>query len=146
MQGRPGHDLSQIQDRLAKLAIFSGKARAYRSMALKNEEQRMNLYSGLLFLHGHIADPTLAVSLAADRAPRLVPPVTRSRSMDLFKSLMYLGGRPMHSGHNYDLEEPFEPEFGNHLANERMFGKTLPQPAAAPRESRPSGLAAQGCG
>jgi hypothetical protein len=69
--------------------------------------------------------------------------------MNLFKSLMYLGGRPMHSGLNYDLDEPFE-SLGNHVANERLFGKPLPASDAA-RETRAApgaahGLAAQGCG
>jgi len=105
----------------------------------------MKLYRDLLFLHGHIADPALAISLAADNP---AAPAFRSPAMDLFKSLMYLGGRPMHSGHNYDLDEPFEPSFGNHVANERLFGKSLAPPAArdvhAAQVAR--GFAAQGCG
>jgi hypothetical protein len=32
----------------------------------KTQEWTMNLYTGLLFHHGHIADPALAVSLAND--------------------------------------------------------------------------------
>lgn len=106
----------------------------------------MKLYRDLLFLHGYVADPVLAASLAADEVPDV--PVLWSPAMNLFKSLMYLGGRPMHSGHNYDLDEPFEPSFGNQLANERLFGKTLPLPER-PREARPASaqhLAAQGCG
>lgn len=107
----------------------------------------MKIYRDLLFLHGHIADPVLAASLATDDS-RDAAPAFRSPAMDLFKSLMYLGGRPMHSGRNYDLDEPFE-TFGNHVANERLFGKPLPA-SNAPREVRPvpaaQGLAAQGCG
>jgi hypothetical protein len=105
----------------------------------------MKVYRDLLFLHGHIADPALAASLAADEDPE--SPTYRSPVMDLFKSLMFLGGRPMHSGHNFDLDEPFEPSFGNQVANERLFGKALPPPAAA-RDCTPAhGLAAaQGCG
>jgi hypothetical protein len=109
----------------------------------------MKVYRDLLFLQGYVADPALARSLATDEDPATAPPAFRSHAMDLFKSLMYLGGRPMHSGHNYDLDEPFEPSFGNRVASERVFGGTLPLPAAA-RESRPApatrGLAAQGCG
>jgi len=108
----------------------------------------MKLYRDLLFLHGHIADPVLAASLAADEDAGTAP-AFRSSAMNLFKSLMYLGGRPMHSGLNYDLDEPFE-SFGNHVANERLFGKPLPASDAA-RETRAApgaahGLAAQGCG
>jgi hypothetical protein len=83
----------------------------------------MNVSTSLLFLHGHIVDPGLAVSLAAAPAARAPHLTSRSPAMDLFKSLMYLGGRPMHAGHNYDLEEPFEPTFGNRVASERLFGK-----------------------
>ena len=101
----------------------------------------MKLYRDLLFLHGHIADPALAASLATDDDP--AAPVFRSSAMDLFKSLMYLGGRPMHPGHNYDLDEPFEPSYGNRVATERLFG-TLPQDAATART--PAEPCLQGCG
>ena len=106
----------------------------------------MNL-SGLLFLHGHIANAPLGVALASPAAPGTDP---RRPTMDLFKSVMYLGGRPMHPGHNYDLEEPFEPDFGNRVASERVFGKpapvrTAPRPRARVAEL-PRDLAATGCG
>jgi len=112
----------------------------------------MNL-SGLLFLHGHIADAALGSALATPAASSAPSP--RSAPMDLFKSVMYLGGRPMHAGHNYDLEEPFEPEFGNRVATRRVFGALAPvatpdaRPGhrAAPRvDERARRLAAAGCG
>ena len=115
----------------------------------------MNLSTSLLFLHGHIADPRLGVELAASAAaPRATAPVSRRPTMDLFKSVMYLGGRPMHPGHNFDLEEPFEPEFGNRVAFARVFGRTVPAPqpqqrAQAPRTAtrpRPVRAAVLGCG
>lgn len=104
------------------------------------------LSAGLLFLHGHIADPALAATLAA-AGERPSTPSSRSPAMDLFKSLMYLGGRPMHPGHNYDLDEPFEPSFGNRVATERQFGRTLSQNAAQ-RAPLPQMADAclQGCG
>ena len=104
------------------------------------------LSAGLLFLHGHIADPALAATLAAadDRAST---PILRSSPMDLFKSLMYLGGRPMHAGHNLDLDEPFEPRFGNRVATERLFGRTLPRgDERVPRVPLAPAACEQGCG
>ena len=110
----------------------------------------MQLFTSQLFLHGYIADPALAASLADDLAAGSAHhPVSRSHAMDLFKSLMYLGGRPMHAGHNYDLDEPFEPSFGNRVATERVFGKTLsqPQPKRRRRETRLQAQGVvQGCG
>ena len=104
------------------------------------------LSAGLLFLHGHIADPDLAATLAASQDR--TSPTPRSPAMDLFKSLMYLGGRPMHPGHNLDLDEPFEPSFGNRVASERLFGRTLPQDASLPRADARTvpNACAQGCG
>ena len=104
------------------------------------------LSAGLLFLHGHITDPALAATLAAAQ-DRPSTPTSRSPAMDLFKSLMYLGGRPMHPGHNYDLEEPFEPSFGNRVATERTFGRTLPRdvPQRAPLPQA-GDACLQGCG
>ena len=63
-----------------------------------------NPWHGLLFLQGHIADPTLARGLvlddsAADAAGAKQPGA-------LLRSLSLLGGRPMHAGFNFDLEEP----------------------------------------
>ena len=84
------------------------------------------LSAGLLFLHGHITDPALAATLAAAE-DRPSTSTLRSSTMDLFKSLMYLGGRPMHAGHNFDLDEPFEPTFGNRVATGRTFGRTVPR-------------------
>ena len=105
----------------------------------------MNIWSGLLFLDGHIADAGLARSLLPIRAAReqdddLVAPRSdtpshatrrarrgtfphhlRRQTMRLFQTLMYLGGRPMTAGHNYDIEEPFPQAYGNRIASDRMF-------------------------
>ena len=85
----------------------------------------MKLWTSLLFLHGHIADPALAADLAKDdasagtdtsaaratrrtgaesRTPRTRWATTAAR---LLHELVYLGGRPMTAGHNDDIEEPF---------------------------------------
>ena len=104
------------------------------------------LSAGLLFLHGHIADPALATQLAA-AGERDSTPTSRRPAMDLFKSLMYLGGRPMHAGHNYDLDEPFEPSFGNRVATERVFGRTLPHDARQQGSfAQTADACVQGCG
>ena len=106
------------------------------------------LSAGLLFLHGHITDPALASALATAQ-DRPATPTPRSSAMDLFKSLMYLGGRPMHPGHNFDLDEPFEPDFGNRAANARLFGPTpLRQDAPTGRQdarARAAAPCASGC-
>lgn len=41
--------------------------------------------------------------------------------MNLFQSLMYLGGRPMTAGHNDDIEEPFPRAYGNRAVSLRPF-------------------------
>lgn len=49
----------------------------------------------------------------SDTTPREIPvlrkaPAPRKRAAAFLEQLLYLGGRPMHAGHNDDLEEPFE--------------------------------------
>lgn len=88
----------------------------------------MTIYSGLLFLDGHVADVDLARQLARHAAPQppsqtspvvtstqasaRVPPQSSApgcrmgvlaRIVDM---LGLLGGRPMHAGHNNDVGEP----------------------------------------
>jgi hypothetical protein len=104
------------------------------------------LSAGLLFLHGHIADPDLAAKLAAAAEERDYTPTSRSSVMDLFKTLMYLGGRPMHPGHNFDVDEPFEPSFGNRVASKRLFGRTLPQDESQDSPAQATAPCAHGCG
>ena len=95
----------------------------------------MKLWTSLLFLHGHIADPALAADLAKDdisagttdtpaarathrvgakpRTPRTRWTATAAR---LLHDLVYLGGRPMTAGHNDDIEEPFPQPAGTAAA------------------------------
>jgi hypothetical protein len=63
-----------------------------------------NPWHGLLFLHGHIADPTLARGLAQDDSAADTAAAKQAGS--LLRGLALLGGRPMHAGFNFDLEEP----------------------------------------
>jgi hypothetical protein len=68
-----------------------------------------NPWHGLLFLQGHIADHTLAQSLAQDDSDPSEASAKPAGS--LLRSLVLLGGRPMHAGFNFDIEEPLlEPE------------------------------------
>ena len=64
-----------------------------------------NLWHGLLFLHGHIADPDLARALAGRPVPSRAP---KPSAPGVLGHMLYLGGRPMHAGHNFDVEEPFD--------------------------------------
>lgn len=85
----------------------------------------MKLWTSLLFLHGHIADASLATDLAGEKAPAGTdetsrPPTLRratsrprtghvrwkASAARLLRNLEYLGGRPMTAGHNVDIEEP----------------------------------------
>ena len=102
----------------------------------------MNIWTGLLFLEGAIADPALARELSdevpaaprpRDRAPQ--PPSARNpeKTMNLFKSLLYLieNDKPAspvlldtrHYGAASAADE-LAPELGNRAASERLFGKS----------------------
>lgn len=72
--------------------------------------QLTDLFKGLMFLDGHFTHPedlagTAPVQAAPAPAPATADPEPR---LGLLQSLLLLGGRPMHAGHNLDLEEPFE--------------------------------------
>ena len=69
-----------------------------------------NPWHGLLFLHGHIADPELARGLVHDDSAADAADAKQAGS--LFRSLSLLGGRPMHAGFNFDLEEPLVENLG----------------------------------
>ena len=122
----------------------------------------MNIYTGLLFQHGHIADARLAVSLAkarsepddaddeatalrdapsranrgASRDPSHHQP--RRQTMNLFQTLMFLGGRPMTAGHNDDIDEPFPQTYGNRAASKRMFKRLHDRKRNDARQAPPS--------
>jgi hypothetical protein len=86
----------------------------------------MNLFKGLMFLEGHFTRPedidddfaplgNHAANArwrardpgAASEALGAASPADRPR-LGLLQNLLLLGGRPMHAGHNLDVEEPFE--------------------------------------
>ncbi|MFZ5637807.1 MAG: hypothetical protein ACOY82_14595 [Pseudomonadota bacterium] len=64
----------------------------------------MTIYQGLLFLQGH-----LLRSDDIDPSPGAAPqPSPQRNGFNLFESLLFLGGRPMHPDRPFDLEEPFD--------------------------------------
>jgi hypothetical protein len=89
-----------------------------------------DLFKGLMFLHGHFTRPEdldpgfapLGNRAASERwfarnpgdgakakpAELALAEADEPRRLDLLAHLQFLGGRPMHAGHNLDLEEPFE--------------------------------------
>jgi hypothetical protein len=105
----------------------------------------MSAYKDLLFLHGHIADPRLALELSAaqtvdpDPATAIATatpagatnPNTNTNTqiawrepMTLFKSLLYLGGLESIDSRIGEEEEAFGQTYGNRVASERTFGKS----------------------
>lgn len=93
----------------------------------------MSLYRDLLFLHGHIADPRLAAALSAPAASTAPPSIPQQRPtagehprrhpMDLFKSMLYLGGLQSIDSRIGEEDERFGPTYGNRVASARAFGK-----------------------
>jgi hypothetical protein len=101
-------------------------------------ENAMKLWTSLLFLHGHVAEPSLARTLAGDGAAAEAPaPPARAHAGSarrrahpragvvarLLRNLEYLGGRPMTAGHNDDIEEPFPQSAGTASAPRRAQSK-----------------------
>lgn len=97
----------------------------------------MKLWTSLLFLHGHIADASLATGLAGKETPAGTGEAPRTRTPHradrrhwkasvarLLRNLEYLGGRPMTAGHNDDIEEPFPRHPG--VASARLRASTKP--------------------
>lgn len=83
--------------------------------------QFTDLFKGLMFLQGHFTRPedldggfaSLGNRTASDRWFRRnsgagYDAATASAGFSLVEHLQFLGGRPMHAGHNLDAEEPFE--------------------------------------
>jgi hypothetical protein len=81
------------------------------------------IWKDLLFLHGHVADPQLAASLARDDTPPSPPRSTGASPMNLFKSLLYLGGLESIDLRIGEEEEAFGRTYGNRLASDRTFGR-----------------------
>lgn len=106
-----------------------------------------SLYKDLLFTHGHVADPALAVSLSRPTPDRVAP--TRSPAMNFFKSLMYLGGLEsldtrIHEPRAPEAGDAFGPTYGNAVASRQVFG--APKAESRPRDTAPRGALPAGCG
>jgi len=115
----------------------------------------MSPYKDLLFLHGHIADPRLALELATSQDTESDAPAANIQTawrdpMTLFKSLLYLGGLESIDSRIGEEEETFGQTYGNRVASERTFGKPAPDAfhrrvvPVARKASAPLGLAG-GC-
>ena len=63
---------------------------------------------GLDFLQGGGSFDPSATEVARAAEPARTSPPQRGFAR-LLRDLVYLGGRPMHAGHNDDLDESFEP-------------------------------------
>jgi prepilin-type processing-associated H-X9-DG protein len=119
------------------------------------QDWTMNIYAGLLFLDGHVADPRLASDLArpAAESPQAaggqppsrphpgahrvrVPRAFRRGATRLMRNLVFLGGRPMTAGHNDDLDEPFaQPHGGRAVAGRAQGRRDTRAPRVAPTPS-----------
>lgn len=89
-----------------------------------------SLWKDLLFLHGHIVDPQLASSLSTDSEPSVPSQPQGSTEMNLFKSLLYLGGLESIDSRIGEEEEAYGATYGNRIASAQAFGKR--------REARPA--------
>lgn len=102
----------------------------------------MKLWTSLLFLHGHIADASLASDLGGQEAAagtdktsrtsvrhRAAPRPHNDRmrwkasAARLLRNFEYLGGRSMTAGHNDDIEEPFPQSIGIASVKRRAHSK-----------------------
>ena len=120
----------------------------------------MNVYSNLLFMHGHIADPALAAAIAApttapvrDTAPGRPARSHAMNTTHFFKSLLYLGGLESIDSRIGEEEEAFGPTYGNRVASARAFGQRgrkaafhRPVRPVAQRLAAEAGRVAGGCG
>ena len=120
----------------------------------------MNLYTHLLFLHGYLPDPGAVADLPPAPTPRTTAPgkdaaaTPRSTAMNLFKSLLYLGGLESITSRIGEEDEAFGPTYGNRVASARAFGTPAsPRPRqAAPAARRDrnafadTGCVVGGCG
>jgi hypothetical protein len=121
----------KLKASLQKLRFSPLKHASIFDTTQQEVENAMKLWTSLLFLHGHIADASLATDLAGEEAPAGTGEAPRTRTpyraaprlhadrkhwkasaARLLRNLEYLGGRPMTAGHNDDIEEPFAQPVG----------------------------------
>jgi len=93
---------------------------------------------GMMFIEGNIATPTALDRTQQDARPTVVshpspprdarPVKPRKKAFSLYEDLLFLGGRPMTSGHNDDLDEPFPQTFTEPKYRAHRFGERRPAP------------------
>ncbi|KAF1713769.1 hypothetical protein CSC74_16885 [Pseudoxanthomonas yeongjuensis] len=99
---------------------------------------------GMMFIEGNIATPASLDRIGQDGradAPAARPssqsdvrpepsPARKRKTFSLYEDLLFLGGRPMTSGHNDDLDEPFPQTFAEPKDRTHRFGarRQAPQP------------------
>lgn len=67
-----------------------------------------DLFKGLMFLEGHFTHPEDIDDDFAPAAVAQAPETEPAPRLGVLQHLLLLGGRPMHAGHNLDVDEPFE--------------------------------------
>jgi hypothetical protein len=108
---------------------------------------------GMMFIEGNIATPAAlecaestghshpsaaVTSSISDMPRRSISRALKKSARQLYRNLLFLGGRPMTAGRNDDIDEPFpqdgadETEFQAtpHRFNERIRRETAPQSCA----------------
>ena len=88
----------------------------------------MNIYKNLLFLQGHLVDTRDDDPKNANRslhrssiATRNKSPPTRSKIMNIFKSLLYLSGLQSITSRVGEDEQAFGHTYGNRAASKKAF-------------------------
>lgn len=93
---------------------------------------------GMMFIQGHIATPATletlqkpepALTAPAPASPSKpaphrsrIPRAWRIKAARVLHNLEFLGGRPMHAGHNDDLDEPFPQPRNGAVAKRKSRG------------------------
>jgi hypothetical protein len=136
---KDGPNLSSIQ------TGWAGEEHSMKTSTYNSWWREMGAISrGMMFIEGNIATPagldhvgqgarTEAPAPRSSSQSDVRPdpsPAGKRKTFSLYEDLLFLGGRPMTSGHNDDLDEPFpqtfaEPKYRAHRSGERP---QTPQP------------------
>jgi hypothetical protein len=115
-----GPNLSAIQ------AGWAGEEYSMKTSSTTSWWREMGAISrGMMFIQGHIATPATLETIQKPEPGSAAPPAAtgspskpdprrsrisrnlRVKASRVLHNLEFLGGRPMHAGHNDDLDEPF---------------------------------------
>jgi hypothetical protein len=136
---KDGPNLSLIQ------AGWAGEEHTMKTSTYNSWWREMGAISrGMMFIEGNIATPASLDRIGQDGradAPAARPssqsdvrpepsPARKRKTFSLYEDLLFLGGRPMTSGHNDDLDEPFPQTFAEPKDRTHRFGarRQAPQP------------------